>query len=112
MPQKVVTETNNQQQLSHNESPHQYKIGLSSFEIGPKIDANIYAEMDPSTSVAVLTLRVNNEPVEAMARIVRAHKAHDLGREMVATMKAQFVDWKTFTVTSVDVGRTSTSASA
>ena len=42
---------------------------------------------EQEASVAVLKLRVNNEPVEAMSRIV-AHKAHDLGREMVATMKA------------------------
>ena len=43
---------------------------------------------EQEASVSVLKLRVNNEPVEAMSRIVRAHKAHDLGREMVATMKA------------------------
>ena len=43
---------------------------------------------EQEASVTVLKLRVNNEPVEAMSRIVRAHKAHDLGREMVATMKA------------------------
>ena len=29
----------------------------------------------------MLKLRVNNEPVEAMSRIVRAHKAHDLPRD-------------------------------
>ena len=39
--------------------------------------------------VVVLGLRVNNEPVEALTRIVRRGKADALGRQMVRTMKEE-----------------------
>ena len=37
----------------------------------------------------MLGLRVNNEPVEALTRIVRRGKAEALGRQMVRTMKEE-----------------------
>lgn len=39
--------------------------------------------------VVALELRVNNNPVDALARIVRRNKAQSLGRSMVATLKSE-----------------------
>ena len=39
--------------------------------------------------MVVVGLRVNNEPVEALTRIVRRGKADALGRQMVRTMKEE-----------------------